>query len=71
MYYGQLQDLSSSWEMFRRVELYNSNISTQRAQGNTSLNYWQFGNSEELTLYRQGGMLYFRAFGYSNTVQKN
>jgi hypothetical protein len=71
MYYGQIQELQTSWELFRRVELYNSNVSTMRSSGNSNVRYWQFGNAEELTYYRQGGQLYFRAFGYSNTVQKN
>ena len=70
MYYGQLQDLTASWETFRRVELYNSNVSTQRGEGNKAIRYYQFKDAEELSYYRQGGVLYFRAFEYT-PVEKN
>lgn len=71
MYYGQLQDYKDSWETFRRVELYNSNISTIRAGGNTSLTYWQFQSFEDQTLYKQGAQLFAYYIGYSTIVQKN
>lgn len=71
LYYTQYQDYAASWEMFRRVELYNSNVSTVNASGNASLSYWQFPNNEALTLYRQGQILFFQYAGYSTIVQKN
>ncbi len=71
LYYAQRQDYAASWELFRRVELYNSNVSTQRGEGNTTLNYWQFETNEEQTLYRQGGFLFAYYLGYTSTVQKN
>jgi hypothetical protein len=70
-YYGQLQDYATSWELFRRVELYNSNVSTQRGQGNSNVQYWQFKQAEELTYYRQGAILFATYAGYSTPVQKN
>jgi hypothetical protein len=73
MYYGQIRDLADSWEIFRHVELYNSNVSTQRGMGDTSpsLTYWQFYDSEQRTLYRQGAQLFFSYLQYSTIVQKN
>lgn len=73
MYYGQIRDLADSWEIFRRVELYNSNVSTQRGMGDTSpaLTYWQFYDGEQRTLYRQGAQLFFTFLEYSTIVQKN
>jgi hypothetical protein len=73
MYYGQLRDMASSWELFRRVELYNSNVSTQRGMGNTTngLTYWQFYDSEQHTLYRQGAQLFYSYLSYSTIVEKN
>jgi hypothetical protein len=73
LYYGQLQDYAASWEMFRRVELYNSNVSTVRGggSGTSSPGYWQFRNSEDFTLYRQGAILFSTYLGYSTIVQKN
>ena len=72
MYYGQLQDYAASWEMFRRVELYNSNVSTNRGQGGTGgLGYWKFINTEDHSLYRQGAVLFATYLGYSTIVEKN
>jgi hypothetical protein len=73
MYYGQIRDLADSWEIFRRVELYNSNVSTQRGMGDMSpaLTYWQFYDSEQRTLYRQGAQLFFTYLQYSTIVEKN
>jgi hypothetical protein len=71
LYYAQLQDYAASWELFRRVELYNSNVSTIRGGGGISPGYWQFANNEDLTLYRQGAILFSTYLGYSTIVQKN
>ena len=74
MYYGQLQDYATSWEMFRRVELYNSNVSTTRGSNGgaiTGPGYWKFNNSEDFTLYRQGAILFSTYLGYSTIVEKN
>ena len=52
--------------MFRRVELYNSNVSTTKTG-----TYWKFNNSEDFTLYRQGAILFSTYLGYSTIVEKN
>lgn len=69
--YAQLQDYALSWELFRRVELYNSNISTLRAGGASNKSYWQFPTCEDRTLYNQGASLFITYLGYSTIVQKN
>lgn len=71
MYYGQYTDLATGWETFRRIELYNSNVSTLRGQGNTDLNYYQFVTNQEQSYYRQGGVLFFTYLNYSTIVEKN
>lgn len=71
LYYGQYQDYASSWELFRRVELYNSNVSTVRGEGGVGAPYWKFNNSEEFTMYRQGSILFATYLGYSTIVEKN
>ncbi len=72
LYYNQYREYATSWELFRRVELYNSNVSTQKGLGTASnISYWQFGNNEEYTLYRQGAILFSTYAGYSTIVQKN
>lgn len=69
--YAQLTDYNASWETFRRVQLYNSNISTQRGEGATGLNYYQFFSQQEQAAYRTGAVLFFTYLGYSNVVQNN
>jgi hypothetical protein len=71
LYYTQYQQYAASWEIFRRVELYNSNVSTQRGLGNKSLDYYQFATNQELSGYRTGQQLFFTYLGYSTIVQKN
>ena len=71
LYYGQYRDYISSWDIFRRVELYNVNVSTQRAQGNSNVMYYQFYDNQERSLYRQGASLFATYIGYTSTVQKN
>jgi hypothetical protein len=71
LYYGQYQDYATSYEYFRRVELYNSNVSTLRGNGDTNATYWKFNTSEDLTYYRQGGFLFATYWNYTTPVQKN
>jgi hypothetical protein len=69
--YNQLNATKNAWDVFQKVELYNSNISTQHGQGNKNLQYYQYPNSVDQTLYRQGASLFFYYLGYSTIVQKN
>jgi len=69
--YKQKKEYTTGWETFRRVELYNSNVSTLHGQGNSRPGYWQFINSTEQTDYKIGQSLFFQYLGFSNTVQKN
>lgn len=71
MYYGQYTDLATAWELFRRVELYNSNVSTLRGEGDSNASYYQFVTNQEQSYYRQGGVLFFTYLQYSSIVQKN
>lgn len=72
LYYNQYREYATSWEYFRRVEIYNSNVSTVKGEGgDSSIPYWQFRTSEDYTLYRQGAILFSTYAGYSTIVQKN
>ena len=71
MYYGQYQDYAASYEYFRRVELFNSNVSTLRGNGDKNVTYWKFNSSEDLTYYRQGGLLFATYWNYTTPVEKN
>ena len=67
----QFRIYKDAWNTFNRVQSYNSNISTQRGNGNTSLSYYQFFNNQERTLWRQGQTLFVTYLGYTSTIQKN
>jgi hypothetical protein len=69
--YKQKQEYTYSWETFRRIELYNSNVSTLHGKGDSGPTYWQFINSTEQADYKIGQSLFFQYLGFSNTVQKN
>ena len=69
--YNQRQSYKSAWDSFRTIEIYNSNVSTQRGQGNTNLNYYQFSNTQGQSEYKQGASLFFYYLGYVDTVKKN
>ena len=71
LYYGQYQEYATSWEYFRRVVLYNSNVSTLRGDGDKNASYWKFVTSEDLTYYRQGGILFSTYLGYTTSIEKN
>lgn len=69
--YAQLRDYTKSWETFKRVESYNSNVSTLRANGDNSLVYYQFPTTNDYSLYRKGQLLQFTYLGFSTTVSKD
>ena len=69
--YNQQLSYKNAWDRFRLAELYNSNVSTQRGQGNAAINYYQFPSTEAQAEYKQGASLFYYHYGYSNTVKKN
>ena len=69
--YAQKIDYTTSWDMFSRVELYNSNVSTLHGQGDLRPSYWKFSSSEDISYYKTGALLHFQYLGYSTIVQKN
>jgi len=69
--FSQKQDYTRSWNTFRSIELYNSNVSTQRGLGNADLEYWKYKNYDEISAYQTGEIMFFTYLGYGNTVQKN
>ena len=69
--YNQRNLYKTAWNSFQTVELYNSNVSTLRGQGNTSIMYYQYPTSQAQSQYRQGAVLFLYYLGYSTIVQKN
>ena len=69
--YNRYKDLKIAWDTFRTVEIYNSNISTQRGEGNKTLMYHQFPSNNSQIEYKKGAFLFDTYLGYSNIVEKN
>jgi hypothetical protein len=69
--YNQRQSYRIAWDTFRTVEIYNSNVSTQRAQGNTNATYYQFSSTQSQSQYKEGQSLFFYYLGYVDVVKKN
>jgi hypothetical protein len=53
----QFRYYSECTSIFNKVQAYNANVSTLRAQGQTGLSYYQFKTSEEGTKFTQGRFL--------------
>jgi len=71
VYYNQRHEYKTAWETFRKIELYNSNVSTQHGEGNKDTRYYQYLTNSEKSHYRQGASLFQYYLGYSNIVEKN
>ncbi len=67
--YSQKYQYSTAWDTFRRVEFFNSNVSTQRGQGAVGyLPYYQFITLQEKNFYNQGATLFASYLGFTQTV---
>lgn len=53
----QFRYYSDCTSIFTKVQAYNANISTLRAEGQVELSYYQFKTSEEATKFIQGRFL--------------
>jgi hypothetical protein len=70
---SQLRYYKTSVQTFNRVQDYNSNISTLRSQGDSTLSYYQFISLEEKNNYTKGLFLLTQSHGSGNiqVVQQN
>ena len=68
-----LRDYKDWWNTFERIQAINSNISTQRAAGNTALTYYVYIDSQERVAFINGQALHIRRYPDSNwaPVPKN
>jgi hypothetical protein len=55
-----------NWNTFNRIQSYNIGISTQKAQGATTLYYYQYTSFVEKNAFRQGNFLHVRRYPNSN-----
>jgi hypothetical protein len=69
--YNQRSEYKAAWNSFQTVELYNSNVSTLRGQGDKSVPYYQYPTCEAQTQYKKGAALFEYYLGYTALVQKN
>ncbi len=55
-----------NWNTFNRIQVYNINVSTLKAQGTPGLFYYQYKDFTERTQYTNGRMLHIRRYPNSN-----
>jgi len=68
-----LQKYKADWNNFERIQAFNSNISTQRAEGVPGLSYYTYVDYIEKNSFRNGQYLHVTYIPNSNwdVVQKN
>jgi|LauGreDrversion4_2_1035121.scaffolds.fasta_scaffold278178_4 hypothetical protein len=58
--YNQKNEYSMAWNTFNRVQLFDSNVSTVRAAGNTTIQYYRFPTNSERYLFTEGRSLHLK-----------
>ncbi len=67
LYDSQFQKYKQSTQYFQQVQAFNSNVSTLRAQGQTTLSYYQFPTATQKDKYSRGRFLLVESYpGQSN-----
>lgn len=66
-------DYQTYWNIFNRIQAYNSNVSTIRSGGDRQQTYYSFANYDEVTGFTQGQYLHVQRYPNSNwaTVSKD
>jgi hypothetical protein len=64
--FSQKSEYTRAFQLFNTIQNYNSNVSTLRFQGQTTLTYYQFLSGEEKTKFLQGRFLHIQSFPNSN-----
>ena len=62
----QFRIYKDAWNVFNRVQEYNSNISTLRFAGNKTLNYYQYVDNKERAQFATGQLLHTQVYPLSN-----
>lgn len=55
-----------NWNTFNRIQSFNINVSTQRAQGQKNLYYYAYTDYKERNAFTNGRMLHIRRYPNSN-----
>lgn len=64
--FAQKTEYQRAFQLFDTIQNYNSNVSTLRFGGQTTLTYYQFISGEEKTKFLQGRFLHIQAYPNSN-----
>ena len=59
-------DYQNYWNIYNRVQTYNSNVSTIRSTGDKTPSYYMYLNYDEVTGFRIGQFLHFQRYPNSN-----
>lgn len=70
---GSLRMYETYWTTFNRIQAYDSNVSTLRHAGNTTLAYYQYQGYDERNAFTNGRLLHINRYPTSNwaVVEKN
>lgn len=75
MTYSQMLIYKQNWDTFNRIQLFNSNVSTQINSGASGLQYYNYANYSEKNMFIQGQLLHIQSQPYYSTlwysVEKN
>jgi hypothetical protein len=71
--FSQKQEYQQAFQIFNKVQNYNSNVSTLRSAGQLNIPYYQFITNEEKTKFIQGRFLHVQSYPNSTwpLVQEN
>jgi hypothetical protein len=69
--FSQTIEIKSSWDTFRRVEIYNIGISTARNGGDKTKQYYVYRDNAERMSYVRGLNLHAAYAGFSTVVKKD
>lgn len=71
--FSQKQEYQRAFQIFDKVQNYNSNVSTLRSAGQLNIPYYQFITNEEKTKFIQGRFLHIQSYPNSTwpLVQEN
>lgn len=62
MYFSQSQEYKNATKFFQQVQAFNSNVSTLRADGQTTLTYYQFPTQTQKAEYTKGQFLLAQSY---------
>lgn len=68
LYDSQYQKYKRSATFFQQVQAFNSNVSTLRFQGQTTLSYYQFPTSQQKEQYDRGRSLLIQSYPNLSTI---